>query len=201
VVTQIQNNVTEDVAFAVTRRGVITLWNAAAEKILGYSASTAIGQHCWKLLCGQDVYGNPYCSEHCTLREMAFRHDSVNNYQACFKTDSEGRKRFSISCLLVFSKAGNDLLLHICHPKTEAIRSGNSDTGIRSRAGQKVNTLTRREKEVLNFLTEGKSTRQIASIMCVSTPTVRNHVQHVLNKLNVHSRFEAIMLGKRLSRI
>jgi len=198
VVTQTTNCITEDVAFAVTRHGVIALWNPAAESTLGYSASTAIGQHCWKLLSGQDIYGNPYCSEHCTLRERAFQNEPVNTYRASFKTNSDGWKLFSISCMLVLLKTENELLLHICHPQKEAIQSGNSDTA--SRAGPKDDTLTNREIEVLNFLTAGKSTHQIAARMCISSTTVRNHVQHILKKLNVHSRLEAAMLVKGLSR-
>ena len=198
MVTQTTNCITEDVAFAVTRHGVIALWNPAAENILGHSASTAIGQHCWKLLSGQDIYHNPYCSEHCTLREMAFQREPVNNYRASFETNSDGRKLFSISCLLVLAKTENELLLHICHPQKKAIQSGNSNTA--SRAGQKADTLTKREIEVLNSLTAGKSTRQIAAKMCISITTVRNHVQHILKKLNVHSRLEAAMFIKGLRR-
>ena len=197
MVTQTTNCITEDVAFAVTRHGVVALWNPAAENILGYSASAAIGQHCWKLLSGQDVYGNPYCSEHCMLREMAFEHGSVNTYQASFKTNSHRRKLLSIKCLLVSLRTEIELLLHICHPQKRSTQSGNSDT--LSRTGQKADTLTRREIEVLKFLTAGKSTPQIAARMCISTTTVRNHVQHILKKLNVHSRLEAVMFAKRLS--
>lgn len=201
MVTQTTNSVTKDVAFAVTKSGVIVLWNDSAERVLGYPASTAIGQHCWELLSGQDIYGNPYCSEHCSIREMAFQRYSVNNYQASFKTNSKKRRLFSINCLLVFSEAGNDLLLHLCHLQTGETqrRCGNYD--VNTNAGKPGEPLTRREQEVLNFLADGKSTRQIASAMSISTSTVRNHIQHVLKKLNVHTRFDAIMLGKHLSRI
>lgn len=201
VVTQITNYVTGDAAFAVDRSGVITLWNSAAENTLGYSASTALGQHCWELLCGQDVYGNQYCNRHCPLREMAFRHESVNSYQVTFKTASAGRKQYAISCLVVFNGPGNELLLHMCHPEKESWEVVNTRTTTRPSANSHRSTLTQRENEVLALLAERRSTREIASVMCISIPTVRNHIQHVLHKLNAHNRLEVVMLGKHLNLI
>jgi DNA-binding NarL/FixJ family response regulator len=52
--------------------------------------------------------------------------------------------------------------------------------------------LTRREQEVLNELRRGRSNREIASKLGVSTPTVNKHVQHVLKKLRVTSRSQAV---------
>lgn len=47
--------------------------------------------------------------------------------------------------------------------------------------------LTPREREVLQLLAEGKSTRQAAEILCVSTKTIETHRMHVMKKLNIHS--------------
>ena len=201
MVTQITNYVTGEAAFAVDRSGVIVLWNSAAENTLGYSASTALGQHCWELLCGQDVYGNQYCNRHCPLREMAFKHESVNSYQVIFSTASEGRKQYTISCLVVFNRPGKELLLHMCHPEKDIREVGNTRAITRPSANSQRRTLTPREIEVLALLAERRSTREIASIMCISIPTVRNHIQHVLHKLNAHNRLEVVILGKQLNLI
>ena len=61
--------------------------------------------------------------------------------------------------------------------------------------------LTNREHEVLALLAEGKATREIASLMCISPATVRNHIQHILTKLHVHNRLEAILMGQRIDLI
>ncbi|MDH3647534.1 MAG: LuxR C-terminal-related transcriptional regulator [Gammaproteobacteria bacterium] len=58
--------------------------------------------------------------------------------------------------------------------------------------------MTEREKEVLTLLSQGKSTKDVATDMCISAATVRNHTQHILHKLHVHSRFAAINLGHKL---
>jgi LuxR family transcriptional regulator of spore coat protein len=57
--------------------------------------------------------------------------------------------------------------------------------------------LTPRQSEVLRMLDQGRSTRQIAEELCVSTETVRNHVRRVLQTLGVHSRLEAVTLVRR----
>jgi len=52
--------------------------------------------------------------------------------------------------------------------------------------------LTPREQEVVKELRRGRTNREIASKLGVSTPTVNKHVQHVLKKLQVNNRSQAI---------
>jgi DNA-binding NarL/FixJ family response regulator len=58
--------------------------------------------------------------------------------------------------------------------------------------------LTRREKEVLQFLALGMGTSAIARQLGISTATVRNHSQRILAKLQVHSRLAAVARGYAL---
>jgi len=51
--------------------------------------------------------------------------------------------------------------------------------------------LSPREFEVLRFLVEGHSNKEIAADLCISERTVDNHVLHILTKLNVPSRTAA----------
>lgn len=57
--------------------------------------------------------------------------------------------------------------------------------------------LTPREREVLGLLVQGRSTAQIARELYLSTNTIRNHVQRVLEKLGVHSQLEAVAYAIR----
>jgi len=57
------------------------------------------------------------------------------------------------------------------------------------------NTLTPREREILEFLADGHGTREIAQLLTISTITVRNHIQHILQKLQVHTRLEAVAVA------
>lgn len=54
--------------------------------------------------------------------------------------------------------------------------------------------LTRREREVLSLLSQGFRSQMIADHLAVEMTTVRSHVQTILTKLQVHSRFEAVAL-------
>jgi len=48
--------------------------------------------------------------------------------------------------------------------------------------------ITRRELEIAQLITVGLSNKEIARKLFLSERTVDNHVQHLLNKLNFHSR-------------
>ena len=57
--------------------------------------------------------------------------------------------------------------------------------------------LTRRELEVLTMLAAGTPTAEIAASLFVSVNTVRQHVHRILNKLNAHSKLEAVAIAVR----
>jgi PAS domain S-box-containing protein len=56
--------------------------------------------------------------------------------------------------------------------------------------------LTPRQVEVLRLLEQGRSTKQIAAELHVSTETVRNHIRRLFRALGVHSRLEAVAAAR-----
>lgn len=50
--------------------------------------------------------------------------------------------------------------------------------------------LTRREREIVRLLAEGLSNKEIAAVLHVQTPTVKNHVHNIFEKVGVHTRSE-----------
>ena len=54
--------------------------------------------------------------------------------------------------------------------------------------------LTEREREILQLLAEGSTNKAIARTLGISNDTVKQHVRHILNKLNLSSRVEAAVL-------
>jgi DNA-binding NarL/FixJ family response regulator len=63
--------------------------------------------------------------------------------------------------------------------------------------GDRAGTLTRREREVLARITEGRSNREIARLLRVSEKTVKAHVSSVLAKLGVQDRTQAAVYAVR----
>lgn len=61
-----------------------------------------------------------------------------------------------------------------------------------------VQTLTRREREVLFLLLQAHDTRQIASSMDVAIQTVRNYISSIYTKLHVSDRMDLVKMMKRL---
>jgi DNA-binding NarL/FixJ family response regulator len=57
--------------------------------------------------------------------------------------------------------------------------------------------LTARERQVLRLLVTGASNKEISKRLAIRSNTVRTHVQHLLAKLRVHTRLEAVTLAIR----
>jgi two-component system nitrate/nitrite response regulator NarL len=57
--------------------------------------------------------------------------------------------------------------------------------------------LTRREQEVLQLLASGLTQPEIARELVISSSTVASHIEHILEKLGVHSRAQAVALALR----
>lgn len=57
-----------------------------------------------------------------------------------------------------------------------------------------LTSLTEREHEILQLLARGESNKAIAQTLHISNDTVKQHVRHILTKLNLTSRVEAAVL-------
>jgi len=49
-----------------------------------------------------------------------------------------------------------------------------------------VNSLTDRQKDVVQLIAEGYSNKQMATLLCISVKTVEKHRQSLMDKLNIH---------------
>ena len=57
--------------------------------------------------------------------------------------------------------------------------------------------LTQREKEILQLLAEGKSNKEVATVLNVSPYTVETHRTHLMQKLNLHNTAEIVLYAVR----
>jgi len=194
---------TDEAAYAVDRDGVIVAWNESATKLFGYTASEAIGSKCWELLAGEDVFRNRYCCRGCPVRESAFGHAPVKDSRLLLRSASGARLQVDVCMLLVGDGEGDSMLAHLCRLQPEEGDADRSDPGSAPPAplNRQRGALTSREIEVLVLLARGHDTPRIASQLCVSRATVRNHVQHILFKLRVHNRISAVVKAQQLGLI
>lgn len=189
---------TNDIGFVTDRDGVIRSWNEAAEESFGVPAEEAIGRACWELLDGKDAFGNDYCGPHCPLIRMALEDRQVRRCQL-FLADAAGdRKPYSVTTLLIRGTEPLDpAIVHLLHPALwERRRTCVEEPAVT--ANRERGELTARELEVLALLAEGQATAEVAAALRISSATASNHIQHILHKLNVHSRLEAVLLAKKL---
>ena len=67
-----------------------------------------------------------------------------------------------------------------------------TETTLDNSLSSKINTLTRREKEILSLMSEQKTNQEIAEILYISSGTVRVHIHTILHKLEASDRKQAI---------
>ena len=99
------------------------------------------------------------------------------------------REPFDVSTIVLAANGHMGAVIHLCRHAVdprEALAEVSAE-----RAGSLFG-LTDREREVLAELCRGASTSAIAATLGLAETTVRNHIQRVLEKLDVHSRAEAV---------
>ena len=72
--------------------------------------------------------------------------------------------------------------------------------GFLSGSAKKESTLpevTTREREIVQLLAEGKSTKEVASILDLSVKTVETHRANIMRKLGIHSVSELVLYAVR----
>ncbi|HEX9799190.1 MAG TPA: LuxR C-terminal-related transcriptional regulator [Thermoanaerobaculia bacterium] len=202
---------TADAAVGTDEEGRVVIWNRAAEKLLGYGAAEVLGKPCHEVLCGRDTCGNRYCDENCALEHMVLRHEAVRHFRLAMRKSSGQFVDVSVSVVVVPGPRPSQFtILHLLQPlapgdgidyPAERIATGavplpsvSLASNLLSDRGQ---LLTTRETEILRLLADGCGTQEIADRLFISVATVRNHVQNILRKLDVHSKLEAVSLALR----
>jgi two-component system, NarL family, response regulator NreC len=69
--------------------------------------------------------------------------------------------------------------------------------GAEPRGGERYDLLSQREREVFQLIAEGRSTKEIATLLGVSTGTIETHRAHIMEKLDLHSAVEIALYAVR----
>lgn len=198
---------TADGVCAVTADGKITLWNRAAEKILGHSAKEVIGRPCCEVFAGRDCAGNRLCYHGCQVLTLVKEGELVQHFDMAARTKAGKPVWLNVSIAVVpGTRRDLSTTVHLFRDVTasheieslvrERLNQANPGSG---NGGSPAAELTRRELEILQLMTGGANTKTMAQQLHVSPATVRNHVQNIFGKLGVHSRLEAVAHATRHS--
>jgi PAS domain S-box-containing protein len=202
---------TADGAFVIDKNQRIIYWNEAAQEILGYTSAEIVGQSCHEILEGCNDQGQLICGHDCYVATTAFTGEGITNYDVRVRVKS-GQTRWVNMSILTFSPnddKDNPVVVHLFRDVTKKKQNEQFVRHVLNVAHHlneeslspippsppsqsSLKDLTAREGEVLSLLAQGLNTPDIAQSLSISSFTVRNHIQNILNKLNVHSRLEAV---------
>jgi PAS domain S-box-containing protein len=182
--------------------GTVIYMNERAEKMLGREQQQALGSPCFEVIAGRTPEGEKQCRENCPIAARARKGEEVEPYTLRID-DDEGEEHWLQ--LLVIPYTHEDGTGQIAHCAFRVDRSHIIESYLdRVAARTPVNAhrefnleesrLSKREREVLDLLAQDLNLYEIAEQLGVSYYTVRNHVQHVLGKMGVHSTLEAVAL-------
>jgi PAS domain S-box-containing protein len=199
---------TSDSAFAADSSGHVVAWNIAAEAMFELPADEAIGKMCGEIMQGADECG-PVCSADCTVQQAVRKHHPIGNFDLQIETAS-GRQWCNVS-VLIADEANSTMpySIHIVRQidvrkRLELLVRDFVVTGTgmlpeqaatlisSAHASAREAKLSERERDVLKLLAKGATTTTVAEQLHISRTTVKNHVQHILRKLDSHTRLEAI---------
>jgi len=216
----------EPPAFANDQHHRIIFWNKGAERMMERTAAQALGRLCHEIFCGKDPFGNRFCSETCSVTTSLRRHETVNRFEIQSGDRNRSRSIGMTVLEIPDSRPGYFTAVHIMEQIDEKSRLAREIARLRQvngvvphLEGSSVNIplqlsrnvpdqpleidskvteqLSDRELDVLRSIASGQANKDIANSLHISVATTRNHVQHILKKLNVHSKLEAVALAFR----
>ena len=190
-----------DAMFAINGRHRIVFWNRALTHLLGWGYDDVVGKSCGGLLGGVDDYGNRYCSETCAVVSIATHGEPVRPFRIRAKAKSGEKVSIDVSVLKFMLPLGNGMLLvHVVRPAAAEPVAVPLEQRAEPAAARdpRLRELTARELEVLSLLAAGEKTRIIADRLGIAPLTARNHINNMFEKLDVHSKAEAIALAYRM---
>jgi PAS domain S-box-containing protein len=203
-----------DAVFLVDAGRKILLWNTCAEQSLGYRAAEVVGRRCCDVLEGRTCDGKAWCHSNCPVQRAVARGALHKNFDLLVRT-KQGRELCLNVSVITIPHWRKHLTLHIARPLAcrdrskealDRIRDVLRDSGALSESSNRsdggdgadpddsgsLSRLTAREIEILSLVAQGLPNAAIANRLCVSSFTVRNHVQNILEKLGLHSKAQAV---------
>jgi PAS domain S-box-containing protein len=199
-----------DAAFVVTLDGEICYWNAAAERLFGYTAADVQNKTCDDLLKGTGELGTQVCSRNCNVQCCAAHTDSIPTFDLEVTTCSGQRKWVSVSTIVFDdSRLHRRLVAHLSRDITSRKEAEQCFTKILQLSRQAISighyaseptptdSLSEQQQRILALFAQAKNSAQVARELEITLPTLRNHLHAINQKLRTHTRLEAVLHAMR----
>ena len=185
---------TADGAFVVGENQRILFWNAAAQELLGFTATEVLGRPCCEILCGHEDQGFPFCRSQCPVVTHTKTGQTIPNFDLWVRTRAGARRWVNLSILASPQEQASPLIISQISAALSLLQGPDLIPELLQTVTPADNIeLSDREREVLSLLAQGLSTNAIAESLTISTTTARNHIQNILSKLHVHSQLQAVL--------
>jgi DNA-binding CsgD family transcriptional regulator len=185
--------------FAINERNRIVFWNKPLSRMLGWTYDDVAGKSCGTVLAGNDQFGNRYCCDACPIVSIAQRGDPVRQFGLTYRTKDDDYVPVDVAVLKFSLPATKSVVLaHFVQQARQAQAMEPPQTASVSHADARVRELTTREIEVLGMLAAGQGATDVANHLGISPLTARNHIQHIFEKLEVHSKAEAVAFAYKM---
>ena len=175
--------------------------NPRAERILGRTSDDCAGRSCFQVICGQDSAGQAFCERNCSPVTLAMSDQVLEPIR--IGVQRGGQETEWLQVMIIPIRGPDDSwpwLVHCAEPVNRSHRMERYLEQVAARnqraCGPEISArwcqLTARQIEVLELLARDLDLDETAARLGIRRVTVRNHVQHILSKLGVHSIQEAV---------
>jgi nitrogen-specific signal transduction histidine kinase len=154
-----------DPAFAVDGKYRLVAWNKGVELLLGRKARSVLGKRCYQVICGTDVFGNPFCAADCPVLNMARHGERAKPFDLNLLTTKSKSTRFHISTVILGRTISELAILHYLNL-----------------SGLKTERLSPPETEIQGA---GKRQHPAVEIIPGLTHEIRNNLQMIIGEIEI----------------
>jgi DNA-binding CsgD family transcriptional regulator len=168
-------------AFATDQDDRIVFWNRGAARLLNREPDEVLGRRAHRVFKERDLFVHGLRGMNVTLLMIP------------------GRRSHLFTVVHILQALDEQTLPSTAHPAVSTSSSSRSfapPVPLRLAVPDRP-PLTCRERQILELIATGLQNKEVARELHISSVTVRNHVQNILAKLDVHSKLEAVSLAYR----
>jgi PAS domain S-box-containing protein len=198
---------TADAAYTVTQSGEICSWNAAAERLFGYSAAEVLHRNIDDVFEARDTLGTEALAGglEAATRRWDGESSGIANFDLEVRVKSGERLWVNVSTIVFDNRrTGRRLFVRLARDISGRRRKEELSNRMLTLARQiialadevpdhtPVEPLSDQERRILKLFADGNNPATIARTLGISAQTLRNHLHHINRKLRTHNRLEAV---------